>query len=359
MPTRYENGSNSTKNLPSYGLVTEVTPNFDVIKQGETEFKIDTTTWDSHFNIIRENHNIFTNSDYNAIMEEARYYNRFKIPNLNKILTKSYGHVFFMRPDLNIVKPQGGNDVMELNDNVNTDPLFNYVQSNNPSVIRNLSRYGYSGHFFSMMLSNAAKSITLQDEALKSDTYGDTWTGHKIPYGKHNTDSISASTFDVTYEDDNNLSIYQLHKLWIEYISRVYRGRICASDENIRLKCIDYATSVYYFLCAEDFETIIFWAKYTGVFPSNTPSATVGSWNRESPMRLPEYQITYQYAFKEEYNPFLFTEFNNMSSTLTQSYVNNYDTNLLGIGRTIVGPPYVEVLSDNGRYVAKLRFRKG
>ena len=88
MPTRYENGSNSTKNLPSYGLVTEVTPNFDVIKQGETEFKIDTTTWNSHFNIIRENHNIFTNSDYNAIMEEARYYNRFKIPNLNKILTK-------------------------------------------------------------------------------------------------------------------------------------------------------------------------------------------------------------------------------------------------------------------------------
>ena len=358
MSQRIENGASSTNDLPVSNLVDEVTPNFDVIEQGKTEFKIDTSRWTTHFNIIRNNHNIFTDSDTTAIRRDGRNYNRFKIPDVNKALRHSFGHVFIMRPDLNILKAQGSSADFELNSNTANDPRFSYVAKNNPTVIRNLSRYGYSGHYFSMLLSNAATTSSIQDEALKTDTYGDTWTGHKIPYGKHNSESMSSGQFDIRYEDDNLLSIYQLHKLWVEYISRVYRGTFVATDKNIREKILDYATSVYYFLCADDFETIIFWAKYTGVFPNNVPSSTVGSWSLDSPLKMPAYEITYSYAFKEEYNPFLFTEFNNMSPGLSQSYVNNYDTNLLGVGKTTVGPPYVEILSVDGRYVPKLRFRK-
>lgn len=358
MPQKIETGANSSSALPVGGLVNEVTPNFDVVEQGKTDFRIDTSSWTTHFNIIRNNHNIFTDTDTVSIRRHAKNYNRFKIPDVNRVLRQTFGHIFFMRPDLNIIKAQGSSASFELNANAANDPRFSYVAKNNPEVIKSLSRYGYSGHYFSMLLSNAASGTSLQDEALKTDTFGDTWTGHKIPYGKHNSESMSSGTFDVHYEDDSMLSIYQIHKLWVEYISRVYRGTFVATDKNIREKILDYATSVYYFLCAEDFETILFWAKYTGVFPNNVPSSTIGSWNVDSPLKMPSYDITYSYAFKEEYNPFLFTEFNNMSPGLSQDYVNSYDTNLLGAGKTIVGPPFVELLAVDGKYIPKLRFRR-
>ena len=73
-----------------------------------------------------------------------------------------------------------------------------------------------------MLLSNKAKSFSISDEYISTAEYGQGLTGYKIPYGKTNVESKTAGSFSIDYVDNRDLQIYQVHKLWIEYIFHVF-----------------------------------------------------------------------------------------------------------------------------------------
>lgn len=287
-------------------------------------------------------------------------FDRFHIAHPVIELNKSFAHVFFTRPDLNLFKDK--ND-KELLDNIKNDPFFYYLHKSEKDscILKSLTEGFTSSHYFNPYLSNRAGSFELKDEFIETDEYGETYTGWKIKYGKRNIKSKTADSFSINYRDDNNYSVYKIHKAWTEYISNVYSGKFSAHSTNVLNRTIDYACSVYYILCAEDGETILFWTKYTGVFPTNAPSSA-SSWTSGNIVKLPEFSISYEYAWKEDMSPATLAEFNIVSgvSNGQYTYLNTYEEMLNSTGQTFVGAPYIESFSsNNGDYYFKLRFKEG
>ena len=115
----------------------------------------------------------------------------------------------------------------------------------------------------------------------------------------------------------------------------------------------------------EDNETIIFWCKYYGVFPTTAP-VTQLSWGGGNVVTNPQIDISYRYSFKENFNPYTILEFNTNARVDNKIgneliYSPTYDKSLGHVGKPWVGAPYIE-LSQNSNssqpYVYKLRFRE-
>ena len=293
-------------------------------------------------------------------VKNSTKYNRFKIATPNTALQKGFGHVFFVRPDCNIFSGNGKNT---LRNSLQIKEMFNYTWKKSPNVLKELVSVNNTDNDFMMSLSNAATNFSLSDEYINADTYGRTFRGHKVAYGKNNIESKTSGEFSITFNDDRNLNIYQIHRLWVEYINGVYLGEIEPSIDSIYNKILDYTAACYYILTAEDGETILFWSKYYGVFPTTVPS-TQFSWGAGNVINNPQLEIQYKFSFKEDFNPYTLLEFNYNArinaNGKTTTYVPVYDKKLDHVGTTWVGSPFIELERDGeaGIYNYKLRFRE-
>lgn len=319
------------------------------------DYKIDTTWVREYINIVKRNSNIYIEGDENITHSFFNKFNRFKVTYPDLTLDKTFAYVFITRPDLNIL--EGSSKGASLHSQVANDPTCYYIKNVSPDILTSLTKNHSSLHDFNTFLCNHASSFEISDEFIKTGEMGETLTGHKLAFGKNNIDSKTAGSFNISYTDDKDLNIYMMHKLWIDYISKVYRGEWKSKRDYIANKILDYATSVYYILCGPDGESILFWSKYYGVFPTNTPSSVL-SWSKGNIVNNPEYSITYQYSFKEDFNPLALAEFNVNSGGGGFTYKNIYEPALASTGRTFSGSPFIDTVNKNGNYVYKLRFRK-
>ena len=319
------------------------------------DYTVDTSFLGDKVEAVKKNLNILNNVEGSKLSYDLfKNYNRFKVPFTDEVLSKTFSHVFFTRPDLNLIEYKGS-DSFVLAPQVENDATFYYLFKTNKNILTTLTQNHSTSHDFNLFLSSMARSFEVSDEYIKTTEHGETFTGYKMQYGKHIIESRTAGTFSVNYEDNKHLEIYKCHKAWIEYISKVYRGEISSKREYITSKTLDYACSVYYIICAADNETILFWTKYYGVFPTNIPSS-VTSWGKGDSMNIPEYSISYAYAYKEDFSPLTLAEFN-MNSSGDLTYVKSYSEELGHSGQTMTGAPFIETVQHNGHYEFKLRFR--
>lgn len=304
-------------------------------------------------------------SYYNEVKKLTQRYNRFKLPNHNIEIKRGFGHVFFIKPMCNLTNSTN----TDLLDNVKSEGAFDKIYQQNPYLINEIcSRHNNNDIMY--LLSNYAKGFSLNDEELQSATYGNTYTGYKISYGKTNIESKTAGSFSVTFNDDKTLSIYKIHRMWTDYINAVYRGRLDPEMDSIANKILDYVGAVYYILTAEDNETILFWSKYYGVYPTTIPSSQY-SWSAGSAVDPQQITIQYNYSWKEDYSIAAIAEFNTNSriaskSGSTPQYDPLYSEKLGHAGPTIVGTPYIDEvhkestgsksLAYTDKTVFKLRF---
>lgn len=278
-------------------------------------------------------------------------FNRWNFTFPDYHLTRSHVKIFFTRPDLNILTSANS-----MSTQAAMNQLYLYVFNNQPEVFRHLTKYGSTTHDFNPLISNTPESFEISDEYIKTVEVGETLTGHRIFYGRNDIDSKGAGEITIKYIDDYNLDIFKTHKIWVDYISRVYRGEFSPKSEYKQTKVLDYAVAVYYFLMGPDGETILFWSKFTGVFPTNTSSSSF-SWDKQTMIKQPEISIKYSYSFKHDMEPAHLAEFNTLSSG-GSSYVRAYEEANCGMGKTWVGPPVI-IASKNasGHTVYKLKWR--
>lgn len=305
----------------------------------------------------------YTANSEHYFKRSVRWYNRFKIPVVDSVLQRGFAHVFFVRPSCNIFKDDGYN----LTDALLSLDTFTYIYNASPWVLRELTDMGGQDNDFMLSLSNAVQGFSLQDEVLDADTYGKTYTGYKIAFGRHNLESRTANNLTLTFRDDRNLHIYQIFKAWTEYISGVYRGYINPRTEDIFNKVLDYVGAIYYVVTAEDGETVLFWSKYYGVFPTSAPSTNLnwGSGNYVNPGPV---DVTFSYSYKEDYNPFQILEFNynaRSEGNMDAGFAPTYDKIAGQMGVTWVGCPFIASnvraaggsLDHDTPFTFKLRYR--
>ena len=324
------------------------------------------TSLDSLVSKLNVTSNYISDTPLSIFVKNLVDYNRFKIKSSDDVLQKAFPHVFFVRPDLNLC--YGDNkDLTRLSSSLENNPLFLYAWRNSPDLVKSLIQVNGQPHTFNLFLSNKVTSFETSDEYIGTESVGKTYLGHQITYGKDATESKTAGELNINFDDDRYCHTYILNRIWMEYINLVSRGTISPVRQNIINKILDYAGSIYYIVTAEDGETIIFWSKYYGVFPSTSPSNQF-SWNGEMIQGPLNYSFKYNYSFKEDFNPATLTEFN-MNSGVTKDsgvfkYIPVFDPANNTVTSTWVGRPYIELCTDVNNpnsgtpYNFKLRFRR-
>ena len=298
-------------------------------------------------------------SPYSTYINMARKYNRFKQPIPDDSITRGFMHVFFVRPDCNFPLKSNPDKYAQV---IKSDPKYLYVAKRRPDIVKQLVRKpdGYKGEFMNL-LSNEVKGFAPIDESLSVDTYGKTRGGYSVAFARIK-DSGLGGTFSITYTDTREMDILETHKLWIDYINNVYHGVWSPKIGHQINKELDYATAMYVILTAEDFETVVYWAKYYGVFPVNVPYSSL-QWTYGSPITNPDLSVTYQYSWCRVKDPGSIAEFNNNTfgnkDVSNVKYVDTFDTKHGRPGETWVGRPFIELTKDrNKKIVYKLRFCK-
>lgn len=312
----------------------------DQVKAHKTIYENLYTDFEKSLNILRDTINM--NIDKNDWFIN---FNRYRLMHPDSVLSNSKGYIFFTRPDLNIGQQIAASDV---------GLLFFNMASQHPLLAKELTKAFSGNHQFMPLLSNRCTGLDIQDENLETKELGETLTGWKLNYGMNLIKSKSANTVTTSFIDDESLSIYLMFKLWCEYISAVSRGITSPKAEYIRKKQLDYAISIYYFLTAQDGESIIFWTKYTGCIPTIIPSSNFSD-SIDNPIRMPKYSITWQYAFKKDYDPYSLAEFNRLTGNDFR-YENIYNSEISRSSPTLVGAPFVD--TADGSKTFKLRFRR-
>lgn len=309
--------------------------------------------------------NYEVNSLYTNISKNLTKYNRFKLANPDDILSRGYMHIFFTRPDCNLYKGLHKG----LRDEVKNDPFIKYINLRNSTLLEQLVLKNGANHQFMMLLSNKAKGFQLTDDGINSETHGKSMSGYYIAYGRRR-DSELGGTLNINYTDTRGFDVLNLHKLWIDYIINVYKGKWTPKMTYIQNKVLDYPVSAYVIVTAEDFETILFWTKYYGVFPVSIPFSSINWDGERSTVSAPQLSVSYRYSWKEDLNPAALTELNmnafKNNIPAKAKYMPIYDVRNGVINSTWVGAPFVEVirystinadLTDGSQVSLKLRFR--
>jgi hypothetical protein len=295
----------------------------------------------------------------NDIARAMKYYmyNRFKTPDTNLAYNRSFTHVFFTRPDLNLLNYMG-----EANQQVRNHSETAMLWRRNPDLFKLLTDYRRcrDSDNFNLLLANQITSFDIQDEQLTTTEAGRSWSNYEMIYGDEYS-GRAAGEFSCNFTETSDYSVINLLKLWITYIYNVKRGAWSPSynlfstnggvgdtpnASHVYTKTLDYATSCYVFKCAPEGDDILYWSKYYGVIPVNTGASAL-SWELGTPVGdVPKLNIRFRYSFKRDMSPISLLEFNsnaNINDDGDATYENSYNVNYAHSSRPNVGSPFVEM----------------
>ena len=351
------NGAKITKEVDIYKWEQDAyysTPTLEYSKQ-EAEVNFNNQMYEATYDEIEGAINAVKDS-VNLLMERQDWFvnfNRYRLTHPDYHLHSSRAYVFMTRPDLNIFD-MSGTGVNPSIKQTQDAAFFYQAVKRHSAISMSLTRMFSGQHDFIPIITNAVKSLDIQDTSIKTLEHGETFTGWKVVYGLNSNESQTAGTISMNFTDDNMLSISYLHYIWVKYINAVSRGYFAPHRDYIRNGILDYASSLYYILTDATGVNIIYWCKYYGLFPTNYPSSAF-SFNENSPVKVPDIQIQYAYAFKEDMNPLALAEFNRNSSGNAFSYVPVYNNDTFKCNSTRVGAPFIS--TEDGGYTYKLRWR--
>ena len=301
----------------------------------------------------------------NEIARSMKYYmyNRFKVPDTNLAHTKHTSHVFFTRPDLNLLDTGAKANAQTIN---NTESAM--IWRRHPEVFKMLTDYRRCGdsNNFNMLLSNQINSFQVADEELGQIRHGRSWNEHEMQYGDSYT-GRTAGTLSCTFTETADFAVMNLIKLWMAYIDNVSRGawspsynltylpekvaglNLTPTQSHVFDRALDYAASVYMFKCGPDGEDVIYWTKYYGVFPINSGASSL-NWEMNGPGDTPKLSINFAYSYKRDMNPMTLVEFNDVAALLDNeanwipSFTTDFNGEKTGYStRPFVGTPYIEM----------------
>lgn len=321
-------------------------------------------------------------------------YNRYKtFDGWNMAYQKTFTHVFFTRPDLNLLYngAEGGANTILPEIKNHSDTFL--IWQRNPNLFRLLTDCHRTGEIapnnFNLFLSQRATNFEFKEESIQKTESSKTWKEYSISYGG-SFKGRGAGEFSVTFLETADLAVYDLFRLWMIYIDNVtlgiwrpsynlYRSTynskrvsdlqtekdekfVSPFNSHIYTRTLDYASSVYAFKVGPEGEDILYWTKYYGIFPISISASqfqyTAGS-PETSPMTV---TVTFAYSFKKDLSPVSLLEFNRVAGIkdydgATSVYEPNLDMQFntkdsngqtiipsgIRSGRPLVGAPFIAI----------------
>lgn len=299
-----------------------------------TELNIDITKALEDIYIRKDILNVSYNQGYSASLSREE--------NLLDYQDASHGYFFFVPPDCsNIDDP----DSVENNEMCSSD-----LKSINPKIRKMLVSMPHGGKpvITIPLLNNLVKldSISLPDINTGVFEWGETRDGARqvLPEWRlqsQTSHDLSISYYDVFSKELGPAVLSKLHKAWEIYINNLKDGTIHPGDKyaattNNKIyntegefngwyqKRLNFVGSAYFFKLDNDGRTIIYWCKWTGLYPKTSSVSQFAGGTRE----LAGLDVTYQSQFFEELDIAILKEFNqlNMIGGYTPG---NYNQNII------------------------------
>ena len=355
---RTKSNSNGTEISARFGRAYKY--NYQIIP-GDPD--LDGDTLEDALTKVRKSFGIIIPAD-NDIARSAKFYlyNRFKVPDISLAHNKTITHVFFTRPDLNIVNPKyaTGESNRLAADQVldHTETAMTYRRF--PELFKLLAdrKRVWDDNNFNLLLSNQVSSFSLEDETLATTRHGKSWREYEMQYGQNYTGRY-AGTFSCTFDETSEYSILNMIKLWMTYIDNVStgawspnyyylkdgldKGGAGGEFDHVTNRDLDYGASVYVFKCGPDGEDVLYWTKYFGVFPISSGASAL-SWERSAQIgSTPSLNISFAYSAKRDMSPVSLLEFNdNANISEEEAWIPGYVADNAGSYQPFVGCPYIQ-----------------
>ena len=279
---------------------------------------------------------LLNNSDILSTLASAGVYDKRKMGWLTKFarfkgadpyntMTTTHEYLFFTKPDLHLMNRFTGSVADSLSyypffvDAVNRfKPICEQLQV---SMINNTNSFTKSKSPFMTILSNTVRSsLELPDIESENDLEtGANVYGTKITYRGNSYTSDQDCSFSLEFEDTKYLEVYMLFKIYDEYCKYKSLGLIDIDPSNnddtrwmnyTLNKILHDQFSIYKIVTAEDGMSIIYWSKYTGVFPTGAPRSALGDMNNDGQQVI---TVNFKAQFVRDMDPYTLTEFNRIS----------------------------------------------
>ena len=248
------------------------------------------------------------------------YFNRYGWINIfeNDQICREY--IFFTKPDLYIFDVYKGSKNYanaSLCESLKNSPVFVEAAANHRAALSELqsSCYGPGGHCFLMKLLTNCVTSKMDLPGISSEFTRSTQTVHGsgIDYRTHSMKSDFSYDFTLSFRDTAYLDIYYLAKCYDEYIRLAKLGEIDFHENYKQNYIINHIIpeqfSVYKFLVGSDGETILYYAKATGVSIVDVPRSEFGDPGNEGF----KYSLSFHANFVEDSTPDIINEFNLIS----------------------------------------------
>lgn len=268
----------------------------------------------------------------NSHIDETNYFNVHRLHQLdNDPGIKGIPYVFITTPSLNLS-----------DENINKDGFFGYLRNTNPDLLYKLS-YDRSPNGFITLFSNRFSEFTVPDMTSQTKEVAETWFGYFQNLPNY---TPTADTANITYIDNSNMDVLDLHKVWFDYIKHVTRGDMVPSQTMKERKLLDYTASIYHFVVDYDGETIQYWDKLTGCSPISVPWGEFSS-KVANNAELIEYTVEYAYSHKEAKNVSILYDFNAVSNKTTAARLASGQEFSSNLYATAGGNTYMRSLKDD------------
>ena len=272
---------------------------------------------------------------------------------------KSY--IFITRPELNLTADSGGvrlanQPSIRLSEDNIYDNRLQYLAAMNPEIMYMLTEDYNNDHQFIPYLQGRAESLQLPDYQIRTSEFAVPFYSYKFNYPTVTNESITGGTFDVAFREDVDLRITKMFQFWIYYMDAVMKNKMKPTREHVLDNSYDFMCSVYEIITDPGSERILFWAKYTGCYPTSVPISNL-SHNLRSTAEN-KVNITFNYMMVEAMEPRVITDFNLNagSSTSDDNFEDIYDYDFGMVGSDLVSRPGI-VLAEN-EHSLLLRWKK-
>lgn len=310
---------------------------------------------------MRQLHNMFSQWTSNglnvgyALDNFNRFYSVFPEMEMPSDL-KTY--VFITRPEMNLLGSStsyslSGNPSSKLSKENYTDSRLQYLYSSNPEILYMLSENFSGEHDFIPYLQGRTESLQLPDYQIRTSDFTIPFYSYKFTYPTVTNESITGGTFDISFREDSELRITKLFQFWIYYMDAVMKNKMSPDRSHIINNFYDFMCSVYEFVCDPTTERILYWAKYTGCYPTSVPISNL-SHNLRSTVDN-KVSIQFNYMMVECLEPRVIEDFDQNTSGVASSraYVPVYDETYGMVGESTVGCPKIVLSSDESSLLLK------
>ena len=231
-------------------------------------------------------------------------------------------------------------------------PYFQHLYNTNykNTVLKWLNDDNSAKSPFLNILSNRKTSnMDIPDIVTQEIETAQNMYGTRIFYPTSSMKSDEDTEFNIEFEDTQHLEIYHLFKAWDMYRQAKYLGIVAPDVKFIKNKILHDQISIYKFIVDTDGETLLYWAKATGVYPKTISRSAFSEIQEKGQVKI---TVNFKLSgWFEDMELNIITEFNRLvahymmgtkSPQFSTKEVPIYNTDILGIDNDNVDFFYIE-----------------